>query len=77
MTDLFRSGAATQAEALQQAQERMQKEARFSHPYDWAPFTLVGDGARPIPSGKPASGHGETARGPDGAGREGGPAPRS
>ena len=52
MTGMFNSGAPTQAEGLQQAQKAMQADARWSHPYYWAPFTLVGDGARPLPEGK-------------------------
>ncbi len=51
MTALFASGAATEAGALQKAQAAMQADPRLSHPYFWAPFTIVGDGARPIPSG--------------------------
>jgi hypothetical protein len=27
----------------------MQQEKEWSHPYFWAPFTVVGDGARPMP----------------------------
>lgn len=51
MTGLFRSRAASVAEGLQTAQAAMQADRPTSHPYYWAPFTIVGDGARPIPSG--------------------------
>ena len=51
MTSLFGSPAISEAQALQKAQAQMQADARTSHPYFWAPFTIVGDGARPIPSG--------------------------
>ncbi len=54
MTELFGSGAPDAAEGLQRAQVGMQGETKWSHPYYWAPFTVVGDGARPIP-GAPAS----------------------
>ena len=50
MTSLFKSGAPTQAEGLQRAQVALQQDAGQSHPYFWAPFTIVGDGARPLPS---------------------------
>jgi CHAT domain-containing protein len=50
MTGLFASGAASEAAALQDAQAAMQADPSLSHPYFWAPFTIVGDGARPIPS---------------------------
>ena len=50
MTGLFASAAASEAEALQGAQARMQADPRMSHPYFWAPFTIVGDGARAIPA---------------------------
>ena len=54
MTDLFGSGAPDAAEGLQRAQLSMQREVKWSHPYYWAPFTVVGDGARPIPTGAAA-----------------------
>ncbi len=50
MTELFSSGAPNAAEGLQRAQLGMQREVKWSHPYYWAPFTVVGDGARPIPA---------------------------
>ena len=51
MTELFSSGAPDAAEGLQRAQLGMQQQVKWSHPYYWAPFTVVGDGARPIPTG--------------------------
>jgi CHAT domain-containing protein len=50
MTGLFRSGAASQAEGLQRAEAQLMADPRYSHPYYWAPFTIVGDGGRPLPS---------------------------
>ncbi len=50
MTELFSSHAPDAAEGLQRAQIGMQQEPKWSHPYYWAPFTVVGDGARPIPT---------------------------
>ena len=32
------------AEALRHAQAVLRHEARYAHPYYWAPFTVVGDG---------------------------------
>jgi CHAT domain-containing protein/tetratricopeptide (TPR) repeat protein len=53
MTELFGSGAPDAAEGLQRAQIGMQQQVKWSHPYYWAPFTVVGDGARPIPTATP------------------------
>ncbi len=50
MTGLFSSGTATEGEALQHAQVALQQNDRYSHPYFWAPFTIVGDGARAMPT---------------------------
>jgi CHAT domain-containing protein len=50
MTGLFSAQAHSEAEALQQAQVVLQRSAEWSHPYFWAPFTIVGDGARAMPT---------------------------
>lgn len=50
MTGLFSSRAPSESEALQQAQVVLQQSAEWSHPYFWAPFTIVGDGARAMPT---------------------------
>jgi len=50
MTGLFSSQAHSEAEALQKAQVALQQSAEWSHPYFWAPFTIVGDGARAMPT---------------------------
>ena len=56
MTGLFSSHAPSEAEALQTAQVALQQSTDWSHPYFWAPFTIVGDGARALPSaGAPAA----------------------
>jgi CHAT domain-containing protein len=50
MTGMFRSGAASQAEALRLASAAMMSSPdQHSHPYYWAAFTVVGDGARAMP----------------------------
>jgi CHAT domain-containing protein len=49
MTGMFSATAATKAGALTQAQVALQQSQQFSHPYYWAPFTIVGDGSRPLP----------------------------
>jgi CHAT domain-containing protein len=33
----------SKAEALQKAQIEMMQDARYAHPYYWAPFILIGD----------------------------------
>jgi CHAT domain-containing protein len=50
MTGLFAGQAATEGEALQRAQLTLQQSSDWSHPYFWAPFTIVGDGARAMPT---------------------------
>ncbi|MEW5686350.1 MAG: CHAT domain-containing protein [Pseudomonadota bacterium] len=50
MTGMFSAGAPSNAEALGQAQRTLMQTAQFSHPYYWAPFTIVGDGSKPLPA---------------------------
>jgi CHAT domain-containing protein len=50
MTGLFSAQAPSEAESLQHAQVALQKSEQWSHPYFWAPFTIVGDGARAMPT---------------------------
>ena len=50
MTSMFESGAPTQAAALQVADLKLMSSDKYSHPYYWAAFTVVGDGARPMPA---------------------------
>jgi CHAT domain-containing protein len=50
MTGLFSAGAPSEAESLQKAQAALQRSETWSHPYFWAPFTIVGDGSRPMPT---------------------------
>jgi CHAT domain-containing protein len=49
MTSLFKHRDVSQANALAQAERTLMDEPRYSHPYYWAPFTVVGDGDRPMP----------------------------
>lgn len=46
MSEFYRALSAGQskAQALQQAQLQLIKSQRFSHPYDWAAFILIGNG---------------------------------
>lgn len=50
MTGMFSANAPTKAEALLDSQVALQQTAQWSHPYFWAPFTIVGDGSRPLPN---------------------------
>jgi CHAT domain-containing protein len=50
MTGIFASGAPTMAEALKVSQAALIADPKQAHPYFWAPFTLVGDGGRPLPA---------------------------
>ena len=49
MTSVFRPGSGDQAEALRRAQLALMDDKAYSHPFYWAAFSLVGDGARPFP----------------------------
>lgn len=49
MTGMFSAASPTKAGALTQAQVALQQSSQWSHPYFWAPFTIVGDGSRPLP----------------------------
>jgi len=54
MVGMFSSDKANQAEALRASELNFMNSAdQYSHPYYWAAFTVVGDGARPMPA--PAS----------------------
>ena len=50
MTDLFQTGAPTQADGMRRAALEMMKQPQLSHPFYWAAFTVVGDGGRPMPT---------------------------
>lgn len=50
MSSLFNSRAATQGEALSEAERSfIARDDDYSHPYYWAAFLIVGDGARALP----------------------------
>ena len=50
MSAVFTSKAATQGEALADAERSfMARDDDYSHPYYWAAFSIVGDGARALP----------------------------
>jgi len=49
MTGMFSTTSGNQAGALTKAQVALQQSQQWSHPYFWAPFTIVGDGSRPMP----------------------------
>lgn len=49
MQTLFDSSTATEADAMRRAEQGLMNNARFSHPFFWAAFSLVGDGMRPMP----------------------------
>ncbi len=50
MIALFTQRGLSQAEALARAERILMNEPKHSHPYYWAPFTVVGDGDRPMPA---------------------------
>ena len=49
MQAMFDAKASSQADALRQAQLGLMNDPNYSHPYYWAGFTLVGDGAKAMP----------------------------
>ena len=50
MSAVFKSKAATQGEALAEAERSfIERDDDYSHPYYWAAFSIVGDGARLLP----------------------------
>jgi CHAT domain-containing protein len=49
MSALFKSKAATQGDALIEAERSFMARDDYSHPYYWAAFLIVGDGARALP----------------------------
>ena len=50
MTGMFSAPSPTKGEAMLFAQVALQQTEQFGHPYFWAPFTIVGDASRPLPS---------------------------
>ena len=51
MQEMFARKSASQADALAAAERSMMASPdQYSNPYFWAPFTVVGDGARPMPA---------------------------
>lgn len=50
MTNMFKSTNKSQSEALTGAQLALISNPRYSHPFYWASFVVVGDGARALPS---------------------------
>ena len=51
MQEMFARKSASQADALADAERSMMASPdQYSNPYFWAPFTVVGDGARPMPA---------------------------
>ncbi len=50
MTGMFKARSGNQIEALAAAQRRLRdSDGKYGHPYYWAAFTLIGDGARMMP----------------------------
>ena len=49
MDGMFAANAGSEAGALRAAQLALMNDGDYSHPFYWAGFTLVGDGARPMP----------------------------
>jgi hypothetical protein len=51
MSTMFAQKGVSQADALAIAERAMMSGGRYSHPYFWAPFEVVGDGAKAMPGG--------------------------
>jgi CHAT domain-containing protein len=51
MSTMFAQKGVSQADALAIAERAMMSGGRYSHPYFWAPFVVVGDGAKAMPGG--------------------------
>lgn len=49
MQTLFDGTNETEADAMRRAQQSLMDNRRFSHPFFWAAFSLLGDGMRPMP----------------------------
>ena len=49
MADVFSAQGGSQAQALNAAEQKMAQDPYFSHPYFWAPFSIVGDAGRKMP----------------------------
>ncbi len=49
MLETFKPAEVGQAEALRLAEDSLMDKPGFSHPYYWATFSFIGDGARPMP----------------------------
>jgi hypothetical protein len=58
MTTMFAQKGVSQADALAIAERSMMSSSgRYAHPYFWAPFVVVGDGAKAMPGGGEPSQH--------------------
>ncbi|HXJ02271.1 MAG TPA: CHAT domain-containing protein [Micropepsaceae bacterium] len=49
MSALFGGGAESQGDAFLRAQNALMNDKKYSHPYYWAAFSLLGDGMRAMP----------------------------
>jgi CHAT domain-containing protein len=49
LTAFFNTRSENQAGAFRRAEVTLMDSKKFSHPYYWAAFSLIGDGARPMP----------------------------
>ncbi|HLZ82187.1 MAG TPA: CHAT domain-containing protein, partial [Caulobacteraceae bacterium] len=64
MSLMFAQKGVSQAEALAIAERAMMSGGRYTHPYFWAPFVVVGDGAKAMPGGEGSPPPGTPLRGP-------------